>query len=73
MQNEEEMDVWIYIDENDAIVRTGLMKYYFPLLTTFMELSTMSALFTVDHTLPTAYDETISEDVANASQVSFII
>lgn len=73
MEHEVEMDVWIYVDENDPIVRTGLMRYYFPLLTIFLEGSTMSELFVVDHTLPTPYDETISEDVTNASQVTFVI
>lgn len=43
----------LYIYQESHIVRTGILKYYDPLMFSDLALQTLSALNVVDHTLPT--------------------
>jgi UDP-glucose 6-dehydrogenase len=49
------------------------MKYYFPLLRNMMKTKTMSQLFVIDSTIPIGYNETIGDDIINASQSTIIL
>jgi len=42
----------LYISLEDHIVRTGILKYYDPLMFSNLALKTLSELSVVDHTLP---------------------
>jgi hypothetical protein len=65
--------VKVYVDSYDNIVRTGLMKYYFPLLRNMMKNKTMNQLFVINNSTPVGYSETIGDDVINASQSTIIL
>ena len=42
----------LYISLTDHVVRTGILKYYDPLMFSNLSLKTLSELSVVDHTLP---------------------
>jgi hypothetical protein len=65
--------VKVYADEHDNITRTGLMKYYYPLLMRQMYQKTMNELFVIDSSTPIGYNETIGDDIVNASQMTIIL
>jgi predicted transcriptional regulator len=65
--------VKVYVDTHDNITRTGLMKYYFPLLRNMMKNKTMSQLFVINNTTPVGYSETIGDDVINATQSTIVL
>jgi UDP-glucose 6-dehydrogenase len=65
--------VKVYVDTHNNMTRTGLMKYYFPLLRNMMKTKTMSQLFVIDSTIPIGYNETIGDDIINASQSTIIL
>jgi hypothetical protein len=65
--------VKVYVDEHDNITRTGLMKYYYPLLMRQMYNKTMNELFVIDSTTPIGYNEIIGDDIVNASQSTIVL
>jgi hypothetical protein len=65
--------VKVYVDTHDNIVRTGLMKYYYPLLMRQMYNKTMNELFVIDSTTPIGYNEIIGDDIVNASQSTIVL
>jgi hypothetical protein len=65
--------VKVYVDTHNNMTRTGLMKYYFPLLRNMMKNKTMNQLFVIDSTIPIGYNETIGDDIVNASQSTIIL
>jgi hypothetical protein len=65
--------VKVYVDMHDNIVRTGLMKYYYPLLINQMKSKTMSQLFTINSATPVGYNEVIGDDVINATQTTIVL
>ena len=42
----------LYISLDDHVVRTGILKYYDPLMFSNLSLKTLTALSTISHTLP---------------------
>jgi hypothetical protein len=50
-----------------------LMKYYYPLLMRQMYQKTMNELFVIDSSTPIGYNETIGDDIVNASQMTIIL
>ena len=42
----------LYISLTDHVVRTGILKYYDPLMFSNLSLKTLAALSTINHTLP---------------------
>ena len=42
----------LYISLEDHVVRTGILKYYDPLMFSNLSLKTLTALNTINHTLP---------------------
>ena len=42
----------LYISLEDHVVRTGILKYYDPLMFSNLSLKTLTALSTISHTLP---------------------
>jgi hypothetical protein len=65
--------VKVYVDTHNNMTRTGLMKYYFPLLQNMLKNKTMNELFVVDSSTPIGYNETIGDDIINASQSTIIL
>jgi hypothetical protein len=65
--------VKVYVDTHDNITRTGLMKYYYPLLRNMMKNKTMSQLFVINNSTPVGYSETIGDDVINATQSTIVL